>query len=430
MDLLKQDFKYVWHPFTQYSTEKDVIHIKRASGIWLYAADKKKYMDVNGSWWVNLYGHCHPEITSAISKQAETLEHVIFAGVTHTPAVTLAKRLVKLSALEPARAFFSDDGSTAIEVGLKMAIQYHHNNGRQCDTFIAFQDAYHGDTFGAMSVGARDSFNKPFENMMFKVEFIPRPNASNLQQVLQTIENIARKKKVAAFIYEPLIQGAAGMKMYEATDLVQILSHVKKLGILCIADEVFTGFGRTGTVFASQQMSIQPDMMVLSKGLTGGALPLGITLAGEHIFKAFLHPEKQKAFLHGHSFTANPMACAAALAALKILNRKDTRKKIAMITEAQSRLTQNILVQFPECKAESKGTVFRLEIPVQNNPGYYNSIRGEVYNHFLKKGILLRPLGNVIYLNPPYCITEKQLNLVHQEIIRYLYSVINNHKNL
>jgi adenosylmethionine-8-amino-7-oxononanoate aminotransferase len=420
MGIADRDSKVVWHPFTQYATEAEMIPVVRAEGIWLYAEDGSRYMDVNGSWWVNLHGHAHPQIAQAIADQARQLEHVIFAGVTHAPAVHLAEQLINRTSGWFSRVFFSDNGSTAVEVALKMAVQYWHNKGESRQRFIALEGAYHGDTFGAMSVGARDTFNEPFEQMFFQVDFIPVPDASSVDEVVKRMEALVSRDDVAGFIYEPLIQGAAGMVMYSAEHLNRLLKVADNAGVLRIADEVFTGFGRTGTWFASQQCAIAPHLMALSKGLTGGALPMGVTLAPEWLFQAFIHPEKRRAFLHGHSFTANPLACAAANASIQLMEQPQTWENIETIGRMHRGFVAELQRTFAQHSAQSLGTVLRVSLNTADQQGYYNSIRSDAYAYFMKKGLLIRPLGNVIYVNPPYCIKVAELQLVYQAIREYL----------
>jgi len=319
-----------------------------------------------------------------------------------------------------AKVFYSDNGSTAVEVALKMALQYHINRSQNRKLFVAFEGAYHGDTFGAMSVGGRNTFNSPFEALMFDVVFLPIPNESNISYIELQIDNLVATNKLAGFVYEPLIQGAAGMNMYSAELLQRILLKFRDAGVLLIADEVFTGFGRTGKLLASHHMATAPDLIALSKGLTGGVLPLGATLATQVMFNAFLHPEKKRGFLHGHSFTANPMACAAANAALSLLNTETIQSAIQRICLSHQAFVTKInghpKVQHVACC----GTVLRIALKSEEGGGYSDSIRGSIYEYFIKKGLLLRPLGNVLYVNPPYVISPEELIMVYQAIEDFL----------
>lgn len=419
-NLISRDAKAVWHPFTQYLTEPEMLPIVRAEGIWLHDGDGNRYMDVNGSWWVNLYGHGNPAITEAISAQAKQLDHVIFAGITHEPAITLAEGLLNMAGFPFAKVFYSDNGSTAVEVALKMALQYHHNLGDERRLFVAFEGAYHGDTFGAMSVGGRDTFNKPFEALMFDVAFLPLPNEANITEIENEIDRLIATNTVAGFIYEPLIQGAAGMRVYAPMLLERLLNKFRQAGIFLIADEVFTGFGRTGKLLASHHMATMPDIIALSKGLTGGVIPLGATLATQTIFDAFLHSEKRKGFLHGHSFTANPIACAAANASLMLLYSSQIQASIDWIAKQHQEFVTKITQHSRVLNAASCGTVLRVEIKTSNGGGYADSIRGSIYDYFIKKGLLLRPLGNILYVNPPYVISPEEIRLVYTAIESFL----------
>ncbi len=406
----------LWHPFTPMEGS-DPIYIKEASGSYLYQRDGKPLLDLISSWWVNIHGHANPKIAKAISKQSRKLEQVIFAGFTHKPALRLSRNLLEILPPDQDKIFFSDDGSTSTEVALKMAIQYWHNQGKPRTKIIAIEGAYHGDTFGAMSIGDRGIFNLPFHDLLFDVEFIPFPEGDG--------ENAKSKMKelvgddIAAFIYEPLVQGSAGMRMYSPDILSDLLEIAKQHEIVCIADEVMTGFGRTGKIFASDHIELKPDIFCLSKGLTGGFLPMGITTANKRIVSAFATPDKSKTFYHGHSYTANPIACAAANASYKILRSNKTRKRIDRICEIQ----QDGQKRFEELKvvreARATGTILRIEIGVDDT-GYTSSIRDRIYQYFLSNNLLLRPLGNVIYLIPPYVINEDDLRRAHDVIETFL----------
>src|ERR1039458_604558 len=308
MTLNEKDKAYIWHPFTQMKVSMEPIHIERAEGCILYASDGRKFIDAISSWWVNIHGHSNPFIAEAIARQAREMEHVIFAGFTHTPAILLAEKLVEILPGNFAKVFYSDDGSTSVEVALKMALQYWFNKGVPKTKVIAFTNAYHGDTFGAMSVGSRSVFNAPFQELLFDVKHVPVSIGNDVEKSIERFTKIAKGNDVAAFIYEPLVQGAGGMVIYEAKHLERMLSIAKAHEILCIADEVMTGFGRTGSLFASNYMDEKPDIICLSKGITGGFLPLGVTVCTQEIFDAFYSDEKSKALFHGHSYTANPIA--------------------------------------------------------------------------------------------------------------------------
>lgn len=413
---IQSDIDHVWHPFSPLAGKPNIL-IKKAKGIYLYTQDGKKIMDMISSWWVNIHGHAHPKVAKAIASQAYELEQVIFAGFTHKPAIKLAKNLLKLLPKNQSKLFFSDDGSTAVEVALKLAIQYWHNLGINKTKIIAIEGAYHGDTFGAMSVGGRSMFNKPFDKLMFDVAFVPFPvgDGSNSIKAMRKLAD----KKTAAFIFEPLVQGAAGMRMYESAILDELIKIAKAKAIICIADEVMTGFGRTGKIFACDYLENKPDIFCLSKGLTAGFLPMGITSIAKEIVNNFSTNEISKTFFHGHSYTANPMACAAANVSLKLLISKEVKNHIARITEKHQSFIPLIREKKSVDEVKSTGTILSISIAVQD-AGYASSLKEKIYQHFLEKNLLLRPLGNVIYLIPPYIITNTELDHVYNEILLFI----------
>jgi len=382
----------IWHPFTHYDKGRKPIQIARAKGVYLYTPDGRAILDGISSWWVNLHGHSHPHIAEKIGAQAKLLEHVIFADFTHEPATELAHRLLPLLPGSMSKIFFSDNGSTAVEAALKIALQYWHNQNIPKTKVICLKDSYHGDTFGAMSAAGKNKYNRPFWKHLFEVQQIEPED-------LWAFEN----EQVACFIFEPLILGAGGMKTYPFEQLKALLDCCKKHNVLTIADEVMTGFGRTGTLFACENLS--PDIICLSKGITGGFLPLGATACTEQIFSAF----HQNAFLHGHSYTGNPLACTAALASLDLLLQTGcyfARQQIAASHRAFCQKWQS----HPKLKrCESLGTILVLE--------YHTADRDELYDFFLSKNILLRPLGNVLYVMPPYCIELNELQRIYEQII-------------
>lgn len=416
MSLKSRDQQSVWHPFTPYKSIGEILPLSHAKGAYLYTEDGRQILDAISSWWVNLHGHSHPYLAESIAKQANTLEHVIFAGFTHEPAVTLAERLLQILPENQSKIFYSDNGSTATEVAMKIALQYFWNRGEKRKRIIAIEGAYHGDTFGAMSVGDRGPFTEPFDRHLFEVDFLPFPEKGNEDKVLQKMEEILRKEDVAAFIFEPLVQGAAGMKMYSAALLDRLIALAQKQEVLCIADEVMTGFGRTGKLFASDHLQNKPDMLCLSKGLTGGSMALGVTSCSEKIVAAFQTEEFLKTFFHGHSFTANPMACAVANASLDLLLSEETQHQIALISEKHQAFSKKA-VHFPNAEnVRQLGTIVALDLATYQYTSYVNEARGFLYQEFLNRNILLRPLGNVVYILPPYCISETELGTVYQVI--------------
>ena len=332
-DLLQLDKDLIWHPFTSFAGSPDPVLIRSAEGVYLHTADGRKIIDAVSSWWVNLHGHSNPYIAQAIATQAKKLEHVIFAGFTHEPAIQLAKNLLSILPDNQSKVFFSDNGSTAVEVALKMAFQFWHNQGIKKKKIIALKGAYHGDTFGAMSVGERGIFSDPFSSYLFDVAFIDFPFSNNEAEVLDQFKELLKDNEVGAFIFEPLVQGAAGMRMYSPAILNALLKEAKSKDVICIADEVFTGFGRTGKMFASNYLNQSPDIISISKGITGGAIPLGVTSCSEQIVSAFTSSDFNKTFFHGHSYTANPIACAAANASFELLLKNDCQDQIQRIAE-------------------------------------------------------------------------------------------------
>jgi len=412
--LVERDRDLIWHPYTQMQNAVSHIPIVRGEGVYLIAEDGKKYIDAVSSWWVNLHGHSHPHIAQKVAEQLRTLEHVIFAGFTHPGAIELAERLLNILPSGQSKVFYSDNGSTAVEVALKMCFQYHNNLGDPRTKVLAFNNSYHGDTFGAMAVSSRSAFTRPFEKLLFDVEFIDVPDAGNIKQLKGQISELA--SDLAAFIFEPLVQGAGGMLMYEAKYLDELIMHCKKIGILTIADEVMTGFGRTGKLFASDHLSEQADLMCFSKGLTGGTMALGITTCTSEIYNAFLSDDKLKTLFHGHSFTANPIACSASLASLDILLAKETGSSIDMITQSHHEFMVRIK-DHPRLKnIRQTGTILAMEWDTSDETSYFNNLRDNLYNFFLDQGIILRPLGNILYILPPYCIKSEQLQYIYAKI--------------
>ena len=318
-EIAKADKDLIWHPFTPLINPFEHIPVKSAKGAKLFTHDGQTIIDAVSSWWVNIHGHANEHIANAIHKQALELEHVIFAGFTHEPAVKLAKNLMTILPDNYSKIFFSDNGSTSIEVALKMAFQYWYNQDQTHKTkIIALDGAYHGDTFGSMSVSERSGFTRPFFPFLFDIETLDFPTEENFEKVLAHFDELTKDEACAAFIFEPLVQGAGGMRMYTPDMLQQLVALAQSRGVICIADEVMTGWGRTGTTFACDQIEANPDITCISKGITGGALPLGITACNGKIESAFQSDELSKALLHGHSYTGNPMICAAANASFEI----------------------------------------------------------------------------------------------------------------
>ncbi len=420
----EKDRQFVWHPFTQMQTAALPIVIERGKDAVLIDDKGNEYIDAISSWWVTIHGHANPYIAQAVAQQLQTLEHVIFAGFTHPKAVELSERLLnRLPFLH--KLFFSDNGSTAVEVALKMALQYWHNQGVEKTKIIALEGAYHGDTFDAMSVTARTAFNRSFEKLLFQVEFLPFPDGNNTAQLVRQIEQLAANNDVAAFIVEPLIQGASGMRIYPAEVLDVLFATARRQGVLCIADEVMTGFGRTGKMFASDYLTEKPDIVCLSKGITGGTMALGATLCTQEIYNAFLsNDDVYKTFFHGHSYTANPVACAAACASLDVLENDQTAQNIRRIYEAHMNFYQKNVHHRAVKHMRVLGTILAVEVDTGTETSYFNELNKTISGFFLSKKILIRPLGNVIYLIPPYCITNEQLETVYRAIVEFLDEVL------
>ncbi|WP_435531826.1 adenosylmethionine--8-amino-7-oxononanoate transaminase [Spirosoma liriopis] len=421
-NLSERDKAVIWHPFTQMQTALPPTPIVRGSGSILYGADGREYLDMIASWWVNLHGHAHPHIAQRVSEQLQRLEHVIFADFTHEPAVELAERVLAILPQNQSKVFYSDNGSTAVEVALKMAFQYWHNLGRPRYKVVALDNAYHGDTFGAMAVGGRSAFTAPFFPFLFDVEYLPAPVAGQEEAVLQQAKQLFTDE-VAAFIVEPLVQGSGGMIMYEPAVLNELYALARQNGTLIIADEVMTGFGRTGKRFASDYVPEKPDLMCLSKGLTGGTMALGVTTCTQAIYDAFLSSDKSKTLFHGHSFTANPVACTAALASMDLLLLDETQASIERIAAHHAAFSQRLRTYSTVANVRQRGTLLAFDLQVGEQTSYFNSIRDRAYHFLLERGVLMRPLGNVLYLMPPYCTTDEQLAYTYAQIEALLTSL-------
>jgi adenosylmethionine-8-amino-7-oxononanoate aminotransferase len=415
-ELQSLDKQYIWHPFTPLLTSPLPLPIAKAEGCYVYTSEGRKILDAISSWWVNLHGHSHPYIAQAIAAQAKQLDHVIFAGFTHEPAVKLAKRLVEILPKNQSKVFFSDNGSTATEVAMKMAFQYFYNQGIKKTKIIAFDGAYHGDTFGAMSVGERSPFNAPFQDFLFEVEFLPLPTTENIQTLLTKLGAVLATGQVAAFIFEPLVQGASGMRIYAAELLDKLIEVAQSQEVICIADEVMTGFGRTGKLFASDYLVHKPDIICLSKGITGGFLPLGVTTCTEKIIAAYRDTDLMKTFFHGHSYTANPIVCAAANASLDLLLLPDCQANIANIATAHATFAAECRLWKTVRSVCNLGVILAIELETDQETSYINEARSKLYDYFLTKDILLRPLGNILYVLPPYCINFEELQRIYSEI--------------
>ncbi len=424
MKSIKQrDSEVIWHPYTPMKIMPEAIAIVKGEGVYLFDEAGNKYIDAVASWWVNLHGHSHPYIAKKVSEQLQLLEHCMFAGFTHEPAVLLAERLLEILPLGMKKIFFSDNGSTAVEVALKMALQYWRNKGTEKKKIIALENAYHGDTFGAMAVSARGVFTEAFKDLLFDVDFIPFPSKANKEKSIACLEELLQKGNSACFIVEPLVQGSAGMQMYDADVLEAYFKLCKKYKAIIIADEVMTGFGRTGKLFACNSIETEPDIICLSKGITGGALPFGVTITTQDIFNAFYDNDRTKMLYHGHSYTANPTICAAALASLDLLLKEECTDSRNRIASAHSQFRHFIENHNSLIDVRQTGTILAIELKT-DTPVYHSNLRDVAYNFFLAKKIILRPLGNVIYILPPYCISNEELAYIYSCILEFLDSII------
>src|SRR6478672_2914258 len=416
MNLTERDKKHLWHPYTQHKTAAPPIPIVRGEGALLWDENGKEYIDAIASWWVNPFGHSNAFIAEAIYKQLTTLEHVLFGGFTHEPAVLLSEKLMEMLPSNQKKIFYSDNGSTAVEVALKVAIQYHFNKGIAKTKVIAFEDAFHGDTFGAMAASGISFFTEAFKGSLLEVVRIPVPIAGKEEKSVKALQKLVKTNEFAAFIYEPLVQGAAGMVMYAPKVLDQLMTICKQNNVFTIADEVMTGFGKTGRNFASDYLQNQPDMMCLSKALTGGTIPMALTTFSQEIFDGFLSENVNHALFHGHTFTANPTGCAAALASIELLQSEVIQKNIQLINHYHLSFEAKIK-SHPKVKTTRVlGVIFALEIQTENSESYYGTLRNKLYDFFIGKGVIMRPVGNIIYILPPYIITESQLQKVYQTI--------------
>lgn len=406
----------VWHPFTQHGLQEPVPTVIRAEGALLHCADGSTLIDAISSWWVTTHGHCHPRITAAIAAQAQKLDQVIFAGYTHEPAEEVARGLIAIAPSGLSHVFFSDSGSTSVEVALKMALGYWHNRKQPRHRILVLEHSYHGDTIGAMSVGERGVFNRPYAPLLFDVGTIPFPVEGQEQATLDALESACRgEQKPAAFIVEPLILGAGGMLIYGAGILRAMREICASHDVLFIADEVMTGWGRTGTLFACEQAGISPDIMCLSKGLTGGSVPLAVTLASTPIFEAHYSTDRAELFYHSSSYTANPIACAAAAANLAIWREEDVLGRIASLSAAMAARRAGLGKDQAFEKSRQIGAIAAIDMKTAN-AGYLSELAPQLRTFFLERGILLRPLGNTIYVMPPYAITEDAVDIIFSAI--------------
>jgi len=420
-NLSERDKKYIWHPLTQHKIHPNMLGIVKAKGAILTDEDGNDYIDGIASWYTAMFGHCNPAITTKVAAQMQRLDQVVFSGFTHEPAIRLSEALMAILPQNQAKLFFSDNGSTATEIGIKMALQYFFNKGEQRPVMLAFENGFHGDTFGAMSVSGLSVYNGPFKDFFIQVERVPVPGDDTIEEILRTLEMRLKRNDVAGFIYEPLVQGAAAMKMYLPEHLERILQVLKRFGVITIADEVMTGFGKTGKNFASDHVATKPDILCLSKALTAGLLPMAITSCTQKIYDAFYSDEIAKGFFHGHTYTANPLACTAALAALELLQTEETQNNIQRIIRSHQEFNETVKNHPKIAKTRQCGIIYAMDMTIKMDR--YGDLRDRLFNHFMQHGVFLRPLGNTIYILPPYITTDTQLQKIYRAVTAALDSI-------
>jgi adenosylmethionine-8-amino-7-oxononanoate aminotransferase len=415
--LVERDTDRVWHPYTQAGFGQVPLPVSSARGSALLLEDGRRILDGISSWWCCLHGHGEARLVKAAAAQFEKLDHVLFAGVTHEPAVRLAERLCEVVPHNFDRVFYSDNGSTAIEVALKLSVQLARNRGARKTTIVALEGGYHGDTFGAMAVGARSIFSAPFDELLFSVEYL---SIDGTLADIERCEALCKKGDVACFIFEPLVQGAGGMRFVEAKVLDLYCEIFQRHGALCIADEVMTGFGRTGALFATSELSVAPDLICLSKGITSGTLPLAVTLCRDSLYREFISNDHSRTFFHGHTFTANPIACAVALTSLEITLSDECVAQRKRIEQAHTLCAERVLGHPRVRNPRVKGTILALDLVSDGLKGYRSGIAQQAREFFIERGVLLRPLGDVLYFMPPYCFSDDELSRVHVAIEEFV----------
>lgn len=416
MSLSQRDQKHNWHPYTQHKTAQPHIAISKGKGALLWDENGKEFIDAIASWWVNPYGHSNKYIADAIYKQLTSLEHVLFGGFTHEPAIVLSEKLMEILPSNQKKLFYSDNGSTAVEVAVKAALQYNYNKGITKTKIIAFEDAFHGDTFGAMAASGISLFTQAFKGSLLEVVRVPIPTPGNEEMSLKVLNDLLKTNEYAAFIFEPLVLGAAGMVMYSPEVLDEMISLCKAYSVFTIADEVMTGFGKTGKNFATDYLINKPDMMCLSKALTGGTIPMAITTFTQEIFDGFYDDDVNKALFHGHTFTANPTGCAASIASIELLQTEEMQANIKRVNQSHLEFENKIKNHSKVKTTRVLGVIFALEIKSDTKQSYYGTLRNKLYNFFIENGVILRPVGNVVYVLPPYIITNSQLQKIYQTI--------------
>ena len=422
MTLQKRDKKHLWHPLTQHKLHPNHLAIIRAKGALLFDNNGNQYIDGIASWYTCMYGHCNEYITGKVSAQMQQLDHITFAGFTHEPAVKLSEELINILPKNQQKIFFSDNGSTSVDVAIKMALQYHFNQGEKRGKIISLEGGFHGDTFGAMSVSGLSVYNGAFEDFFIDVDSIPVPTKENFTEVKERFIKLITENNVAAFIYEPLVQGAAAMKMFEGDLLNKLLEISKQHNVLAIADEVMTGFGKTGKNFASEYLKNQPDIICLSKSLTAGLVPMAITSCSQKVYNAFLSDDISKGFFHGHTYSANPTSCTAALAGIELLRSDEIQGDIQRVIKSHQEFDTRIRSHPKVKETRQLGVIYALDLNIEMER--YGDLRYKLFNFFMERGVCLRPLGNTIYILAPYVITDKQLQKIYKTIEEVLNSTI------
>jgi adenosylmethionine---8-amino-7-oxononanoate aminotransferase len=414
MTLTERDRAHLWHPLTQHKLHPNHLPIVKAKACLLYDDEGKEYIDGIASWYTCMYGHCNDYIVSKVKKQLEELDQVVFSGFTHKPAIELSEKLMSILPQNQEKIFFSDNGSTSVDIAIKTALQYFFNREEKRARIIALEDAFHGDTFGAMSVSGLSIYNGPFEDFLLTIDRIEVPTKDNFTSVLEKFKNLISTGEIAAFIYEPLVQGANAMNMYDAELLDKLLHIAKQNKVLTIADEVMTGFGKTGKNFASEYMSNQPDIICMSKSLTAGVAPMALTSCTQKVYDAFYDDDITKGLFHGHTYSANPLACSAAIAGIDLLTSEDFQKKIKKINSRHKGFEKRIKNHFKVKSTRSLGVIFALDLNVKMDR--YGKLRDKLFNYFMDAGVFLRPLGNTIYILAPYVISDSELDRIYEVI--------------
>lgn len=418
MNLQERDQKYLWHPLTQHKLHPNHLAIVKAKDALLYDEEGNTYIDGIASWYTCMYGHCNEYIINKVTAQLGKLDQVVFSGFTHPPAVEMSEKLMRILPKNQQKIFFSDNGSTSVDVAIKMALQFHFNQGEKRNKIIALEDAFHGDTFGSMSVSGLSVYNGPFEDFLLTIDRIDVPNYENFEHVKEKFSQLIATGAIAAFIFEPLVQGAAAMKMYPAELLSELIEIAQKNNVVCIADEVMTGFGKTGKYFASDFLENKPDIMCLSKSLTGGIVPMALTTCSQKIYDAFYDNEISKGFFHGHTYSANPLGCTAISAGIDLLVSKEMKANSLRIQEKHAAFNQRIH-KHPKVKTTRQtGVIFALDLNIKMER--YGNLRDQLFEFFMKNGVCLRPLGNTIYVLPPFITTDQELEKIYDVIEKAL----------